>query len=125
MTRLLETTLNTTTQLGERRRSLVRAFLPWFLGGFVWGASVWLLEGAWFAWSQPDARGQLFPRARATAFFYQLTGISLACGLGLLWAGVFGERTPKAWLELLRARGAELPPCAVETELSSPTCAGR
>src|SRR6187399_2326820 len=110
MTRLLETTLNTTSHAGARRPSPACAFLPWFLGGFVWGASVWLLEGPWFVWNHPVDLLPLIPRAQATVFFYELTGISAAFGLGLLWAGVFGERTPKTRFELMRVRWAELGP---------------
>src|SRR6186713_2906107 len=110
MTRLLETTLNTTAHARVRRRSLAQACLPWFLGGFVWGASVWLFEGSWFVWNHPVDLLQLVPRAQATVFLYELTGIGAALGLGLLWAGVFGQRTPKTWFEPLRTRWAELGP---------------
>lgn len=104
MTRPLETTLNTPAQ--ERIRG--RRAGPWLAGGFVWGIGVWLLEGVLNLTHQSPTATELLASGRTTLFFYELAGMTIAGVLGLVWAGLFGERTAKAWLELVRLRWREL-----------------
>ena len=113
MTRPLETTLNATPHASIRRG---RSAGPWLFGGFVWGVSVWLLEGVLVLKSQPQGPTDWFTSGRTTLFFYEVTGISIACCLALVWAGLFSERTTKGWLDLVHARatGLELAPTDVQ-----------
>jgi len=106
MTRPLETTLNAASQAQLRgRRQRARG---WFVGGFVWGVSVWLLEGLLSSTARPEGLSEWLASGRATLFFYELTGIAIACVLGLSWAAVSGERTAQAWLDRAHERWSEL-----------------
>lgn len=71
------------------------------------GVLVWLLEGAMTQAVEPSPIGVLLRAGLANLFFYELTGLSVALVLRLLWAGLSDERTGTtllgAWCERWRA----------------------
>ncbi len=108
MTRLPESTLHATEPAGSGRRAPKLCSSAWLCWGFVWGVSLWLLEGALFTSTQPERALEVFQAGSAILFFYELLGITTATVLALWWAGVTGGRTTAAWFASVSERWREL-----------------